>query len=124
MKSSAVPVPIALRGFLHAAHTPAHALAAFCRFRKLDFQKSVLERGCGFRAIDFRRQIDDSQELLGALLFVIVCPFFCSSLVSLLPLIVSRHGSRLTSRSLALKPGTSASTVSESSFPLFGAATG
>lgn len=44
-----------------------------CRFRhlwQLDLQESVLEHGLGFCAVDFRRQINDSQELVGALLLI------------------------------------------------------
>jgi hypothetical protein len=48
-------------------------VALLCRFRHLwqvDLQESVLERGRDFRDVDFRRQIDDSQELVGALLLI------------------------------------------------------
>jgi len=37
---------------------------------------SIVNRGCGFRAIDFRRQIDNAQEFVRGLLLISRLPFF------------------------------------------------
>lgn len=63
-------VPLALAApHLYCFYFDARG-SSFTSLWNVDFQNSVLERGCCFCAIDFRRQIDDTQELLGALLLL------------------------------------------------------